>query len=581
MAENGPIEIGVRVDVDEASRSIQNFSKQSGRALTSLSLVLQDLPFGFIGIQNNLPALIQTFGALDTKTNGLKSVLQSLGSSLLGPAGLFFAFSAVTSVITIAVQKYGSLEAALDAIISKQSKYSEEILEANKSYEKFNKEKRDSIEISSQEVASIDGTVARVKSLASIVADQTISYNERNTALNDLKSINKEYFGDLDLEKTKLSDLTTAVNSYISSIKQAAITKGFEGAIGETSVELAKQVKLLNTLKADLDLARKKPLKFIGKEDRIDTSEIDVANKAFLAQDLIVKALRDEIALYNTEIDKSVKLQNQIQAPIDAANKALENQKKAAEAAKKADQAAKKANADAKRLAAERIRELEKERNEALRIVQERIKRQDFLNKEDNKNLERSIKERRKLEREAGINVPTTLSTTPPAIPINQGNIDAQAKIASDALASIKKDANLSDALNLAQTTFFNPISDLFENFITTGKFAFADFGKAVLQAISQLVAKVIATGIIALLFTIFSGGFGAAAGGYAGGFAKVIGSISSALGFGGAKSVAAPSFAGVSGGGMEMGGAVNLVLRGSDLVGSINRTNSTINKVG
>ena len=581
MAENGPIEIGVRVDVDDAARSIQNFSKQSGRALTSLSLVLQDLPFGFIGIQNNLPALIQTFGALDTKTNGLKSVLKDLGASLLGPAGIFLAFSAVTSIITVAVQKYGSLGAALDAIISKQSKYSEQILEANKSYEKFNKEKRDSIDISGQEVASIEGTISRVKSLATIVTDQTRSYNERNAALNDLKSIDKEHFGNLDIEKTKFADLKIAVDNYISSIKQTAITKGFEGAIGQTSVELAKQVKILNTLKEDLDLVRKKPLKFQGKEDRIDTSEIDVANEAFNKQNLVVEALRAEIALYTTEIDKSVKSQNKLQAPIDAANKAFEDQKKVAQAGKKAAEDAKKNTDDAKRLAAERIRELEKERNEALRIVQERIKRQDFLNKEDNKNLERSIKERRKIEREAGINIPTTLPIAPPAIPINQGNINAQAKIASDALASIKKDANLTDALNLAQTTFFNPISDLFENFLTTGKFAFADFGKAVLQAISQLVAKVIATGIIALLFTIFTGGFGAAAGGSAGGFAKIIGAVSSSLGFGGAKSVAAPSFGGVQGGGMQMAGAVNLTLRGSDLVGSINRTNSTINKVG
>jgi len=31
----------------------------------------------------------------------------------------------------------------------------------------------------------------------------------------------------------------------------------------------------------------------------------------------------------------------------------------------------------------------------------------------------------------------------------------------------------------------------------------------------------------------------------------------------------------------MQMAGAVNLTLRGSDLVGAINRTNATINRVG
>ena len=46
-------------------------------------------------------------------------------------------------------------------------------------------------------------------------------------------------------------------------------------------------------------------------------------------------------------------------------------------------------------------------------------------------------------------------------------------------------------------------------------------------------------------------------------------------------KKVAAPSFSGVGGGPLQMAGAVNLQLRGSDLVASINRTNTTINRVG
>jgi len=41
------------------------------------------------------------------------------------------------------------------------------------------------------------------------------------------------------------------------------------------------------------------------------------------------------------------------------------------------------------------------------------------------------------------------------------------------------------------------------------------------------------------------------------------------------------PSFGGVQGGGLGMSGQVALVLRGQDLVGAINRTNTTINRVG
>lgn len=137
----------------------------------------------------------------------------------------------------------------------------------------------------------------------------------------------------------------------------------------------------------------------------------------------------------------------------------------------------------------------------------------------------------------------------------------------------------------MISSTFFSPLENLFTNFIETGKFAFKEFGQAVLKAINQIVAKVIATGIITLLASIFIPGFAAAGGGVG---ASLLSGITGALGFGGGgfggggrSRVQDPSFGGVSGGGLQMAGAVNLQLRGSDLVGAINRTNATINRVG
>jgi hypothetical protein len=544
-------------------------------SLNALGQVARDAPFGFIAIQNNLPILFDQLGNLSKQSGGATNALKAIGASLIGPAGVTFAIGAAISAITVLVQKYGSFGAALDAIFTKQSAFSKEILDFNKDLAKYNEEKRTSVEITQEEIATTEGAISKIRSLSSIVLDQTRSYNERNSALNDLKDINKEYFGNLDLEKTKFEDLDIAIKTYISSVKQAAVSKGFESAIGDASVQLAKAVALETKLRQELDDARRKPVRFVGKADRVDTSEIDAAQAALLKQSKTVNELRKEIEVYNTELSNSITLQNQIQAPIDAANKALEDQKKAAETAKKAA-------ADSKRLLTERIRAEEKARVDALRIVEDRIKRQDFLNKEDNKNLEKSIKERRKLEREAGILIPTTLPTIPSGVPFNADKIKADAKIAQTALANLKKEANFSAALSLMQSTFFTPLTDLFENFINTGRFAFKEFAQSVLKAINQIVAKIIATGIIVLLASVLFPG----AGGIGATFAKNIGpAISGAIGigsgFGGGRKVANPSFAGVSGGALQMAGAVNLSLRGSDLVGSINRTNATINRVG
>lgn len=570
---------GVDKAIDQATKSIDRIrpAAASGAAsLNALGQVARDAPFGFIAIQNNLPILFDQLSSLSTKSGGAANALKLVGASLIGPAGVTFAIGAAISAITVLVQKYGSVGAALDAIVSKQSKFSEQIVEANKSYEKFNKEKKDSIDISTQEIGTIEGTIQRIKSLSAIVTDQTKSYNERNTALNDLKSIDKEYFGNLDIEKTKLSDLTIAVDNYISSIKAAAITKGFEGAIGETSVELAKQVKLLNTLKSDLDLARKKPLKFIGKEDRIETSEIDVANKAFLAQDVVVQALRGEIDLYNAEINKSINSQNAIQAPIDAANKAIKEQQLALK--KRNEELAKGIIKD---------KEANELRQEQIRVdnlynAKNKIKQQANLNKIELDGLRKTAEERRKSEREIGINIPMQLPTIAPQLN-NQALLDKSAA-AINQLDRLKKASDLSAAYNLMSNTFFAPVESLFSNFLETGKFAFKEFAQSILKAITQIVAKIIATGVITLLASLFIPGFAAAGGGVG---ATLLKGITGALGFGGGfggangSRVGQPNFGGVSGGGMQMAGAVNLSLRGSDLVGAINRTNSTINRVG
>ena len=142
------------------------------------------------------------------------------------------------------------------------------------------------------------------------------------------------------------------------------------------------------------------------------------------------------------------------------------------------------------------------------------------------------------------------------------------------------------DTKVILEEVFFAPLSDLFANFFDTGKFAFEEFGKAILNTIKSLVSKIIATGIINLLANIlFPGGgiasanFGGAATGAGGG---IIGALKAAfksvLGIG---KISNPNFGGVQGGGMQLAGEVVFRQRGSDLIGVINRTNGTINRVG
>jgi hypothetical protein len=68
-------------------------SNQAAFALTNLGRIAQDAPFGFIGIQNNLNPMLESFQRLQKETGSAGSALKAMASSLIGPAGLGLALS--------------------------------------------------------------------------------------------------------------------------------------------------------------------------------------------------------------------------------------------------------------------------------------------------------------------------------------------------------------------------------------------------------------------------------------------------------------------------------------------------------
>ncbi|HMA77626.1 MAG TPA: phage tail tape measure protein [Candidatus Paceibacterota bacterium] len=74
---------------------------------------------------------------------------------------------------------------------------------------------------------------AQVQRLAGVVKDETVAEEDRLAALQKLQNIAPEYFGQLDMEKVKMGELETAVNSYKDSLLKAAQTKVFTRQLEE------------------------------------------------------------------------------------------------------------------------------------------------------------------------------------------------------------------------------------------------------------------------------------------------------------------------------------------------------------
>ena len=140
-----------------------NSLKQSNKQWSALALVVQDLPYGFRGIQNNLPAL---FGSLAT-----------------GAGAAYFAFSAVVAIITamdMGLIKFGqSVKLTTDYSKEAANTYATETIE--------------------------------LESLYRVSQDVTVSMNDRLTAA---QSLIKEYPGLLGNYSAEDIALGKAIESY-------------------------------------------------------------------------------------------------------------------------------------------------------------------------------------------------------------------------------------------------------------------------------------------------------------------------------------------------------------------------------
>jgi FtsZ-binding cell division protein ZapB len=154
-----------------------NSLKNSNKQWTALSLVVQDLPYGFRGIQNNLPAL---FGSLAT-----------------GAGAAYFAFSAVVAAIT-----------AWDMGLFKVFETTKKATDAQDEYNKA----------LNSAVASGYGEISQVKALISVVNNQTISIDKRKDALKKLQDEYPAYFKNMSLEKTSVDDLSLSVGELTKAI---------------------------------------------------------------------------------------------------------------------------------------------------------------------------------------------------------------------------------------------------------------------------------------------------------------------------------------------------------------------------
>lgn len=583
--------------VEKFDQSVKKSSVASGQAtqaLTNLGRVASDAPFGFIAIANNIEPLVQSLQSLGRTSGGIGGALKALGGALIGPAGLLLAFSVVSSAITTAIQKYGSLGNAVSALFGNFTELDKQVQKAGKSYEKYNENLRTAVEISRDEGAAVQGQVTRVQALAAIANDQTKTYNERNSALKELTGINKTYFGDLKIEDGLIKGLTTSVDNYTKSIIASAKAKGFEAEIGKLAPQLAEQEALLDALNKQrqnaIDLQKKgagQVLPGIAQAAAANqlTSSLSDANKQYAEQNTRVNDLKKRLTELEAQLTKFTGAQVQERIATDAAAEALrikeENEKKAA-AARDANIKKTKDAADAEKLLNMQLEFQRKLRaaptTVALDLPTSRItelaKANDTLTKSFDAQAAR-------LKQAFGFDIQAPQidftgleqQVTGFFSKINQAAEDSKNKI-------VAQTQTITDAFN----TVLAPSIDAVFGAIASGQNAFKALGDSLKQLIVQLIGTVVKAAALAAIISAITGTpFNVAFKGTLGG-SQQLGGLTGLVQGGGIRGAAAPSIprgTAFQAGGMQLAGNVTFVQRGTDLVGVLNRGNSQINRLG
>lgn len=627
---------------------VDGTSKKARTAITSLSLVAQDAPFGFIAIQNNLPNVIQSFGELSKTSGGLKGALSQVGSALVGPAGIFLAFSAVTAAVTFLIKEYGSLNNAIQAFITGNSA-------AVKSQNEFNKAYVDAAK-------SIGGEEAQIKILTTTLLNENASQKQRLEAYRLLKKINPDVVAGIN-EQNLATDksrklIEAAAKVQIEYLKlraqESAILKVLDGLKEQEFQEngrllKAKQdeINLKNRLIAiDKKIAAGVPL---NAQERTTNAQRNLLLSEYAQA--VIDARKPLIDVIN-EQDKWTK---SLEAPINRIAEISSNVQTLSDGLKEYEEGLK--NLNKYQLTIEEqdldkafnvdkiISNLTKYGNILLDTSKNELERKDAIRELVNINPEyfagltteksglTTVKNRiedlirtyqiLKKEREfaaraskinadflknelKGIEEPVDLTNkynlVPKVKPIKfEDLVDFSFDLEkltplSDALKSFQTGLDITGAIlnyktniksleevykltfgelieknkelaSSIQQFLYQPLENLFDVILSEGEKSWKQFGDAVIATIKRIAAQLIALSIAKGIANLLAPGLGSISTGALGEF----------LGNTGGQRV---NFDGLQGG-MQMSGQVVFVQRGSDLVGVLNRTNSTIGRIG
>jgi uncharacterized protein with ATP-grasp and redox domains len=229
------------IKLGDSLKNIKPGADQATNALMNMGRVVQDAPYGFIGIANNINPLLESFQRLKAETGTTGGAIKALVGSLAGGAGLGIAVSVATSLIV--------------AFGDKLSFSSKEVEEAKKANEELAKS-LESIDKSATQ--SSQKEIASMQVLVRVAQNGSKAMSLRLDAVKELQKEFPDYFGNLSKEKILYGDLTPVINQTTEALMKQAMAQAATAKAGEIGAQLLDVSQKRLTAQAALNAAQAK-----------------------------------------------------------------------------------------------------------------------------------------------------------------------------------------------------------------------------------------------------------------------------------------------------------------------------------
>jgi uncharacterized membrane protein YgcG len=257
--------------------------------------VIQDAPFGIIGVGNNIQQLAQSFSALGNAGDSSISKLKTAFSAIFSSGNLLIlGVSALTSALTYLTQK-GFFDAEKAA-----KSLDEQLKEYQDTLESIDKATLKGIQNSESEIQ-------KFKNLTSQAQNLNVSEKNRIAAVNELQKKYPDYLGNLTKEQILTGNVGDSYDALTKQIIANAKAKAFSDEITQNSSNLrALEKQQLDT--ANQILAKRVELE---NAKRVSTQSAQKVAGQLAATDLNLAGIQSQL---NDLIENQIK-------SIDEANK--------------------------------------------------------------------------------------------------------------------------------------------------------------------------------------------------------------------------------------------------------------------